>query len=244
MQRKSFQVHNIKASRAERTITGIASVFGNVDAVGDVVQPGAFRKAIADFNAGRGRALFLWNHDKSQPPVAKILELSEVGRSALPAAVLAKAPEATGGLRIKRQYFKDAFSDRVYQSVIAGAVREMSFAYDVIRYSMREQNSKQIRLLEELALYDVSDVLWGANAATAAAGAKHRTFMSRRSRKSPVLSTMQQWQLEELEEFASDLVFPGEKTTRRHQELTELCERTRLQLDTISRRARRLGIRV
>lgn len=167
-------IQNTKSKTEDRVITGVAAVFGNVDAGGDLVKPGAFRQAIQNFKSGRSRARFLWNHDGQQPPIAKILELKEVSRAELPAAVLAKAPEATGGLVVKRKYFTDSFSERVYQGILSGAISEMSFAYDTKKSSFIDQDGKRVRVLEELELFDLSDVQWGMNPATVAAGAKGR----------------------------------------------------------------------
>lgn len=205
-QRKRFAVCNIKSTASDqrnRIVTGVAAVFGNVDAGGDVVAPGAFRKAVADFKAGRSRARFLWNHDSQQPPIARILDIKEVARDQLPASVLAKDPTATGGLVVKRQYFKDEFSDRIYKSILAGAINEMSFAYDVTKSSDSKINGKTVRLLEELVLYDLSDVNFGMNAATVAAGAKGRGYRS-------VISPLMQLRLRSLKQFVDRNVGPSE----------------------------------
>lgn len=153
-----------------RTVVGIASVFGNVDSYGDIVQKGAFKKTIQE-NAKRIR--HLWLHDPFQPPTAAIRGLQEVGRSALPDEVLTQFPDATGGLEVAREYLKTPRGDEIFEGIQSGALNEMSFAYDVIKSQFRaiadaDGNDRQIRLLNELKLYETSDVLWGANAATVA----------------------------------------------------------------------------
>jgi HK97 family phage prohead protease len=153
---------------ATRTVTGISSVFGNVDAGGDVVLPGAFTKAIQDFNAGRSRARFLWNHNASDPPVARILELKEIGKSDLP-PVLRSNADAQGGLLVTRQYFTDPKSDQVYQGVASGAISEMSFAYNIRDFEYTNVKGQKVRLLKALDLLDLSDVNYGMNPATMAA---------------------------------------------------------------------------
>lgn len=65
----------------DRTVTGIASVFGNVDSYGDIVQRGAFKKTVQE-NARRIR--HLWMHDPYQPPTAVVRSLREVGTDELP----------------------------------------------------------------------------------------------------------------------------------------------------------------
>lgn len=174
---KSFDFTNIKAQSSGRVRVGICAVTGNIDAVGDRIMPGAFTRTL---DGGAKRARFLWNHSYQHPPIAAIKELREVTRDELPAEVLAKAPNATGGLLVKREYFKTDLSDWVLEAVDADAVNEMSFAYSVVKSSRvtepidgNPDETQEINNLEELKLMDCSDVLWGCNSATVAAGAKN-----------------------------------------------------------------------
>lgn len=166
---KSIPYFEIKADSAGRVRTGIAAVFGNVDSYGDRLIPGAFAKTITE---NRSRVKHLWNHGFGQPPIASIKELREVGREDLPKAVLEYAPEATGGLLVSREYYKNDFADWVLQAIDSGDINEMSFGYDVIQATEVTENEQTIRELKEVKLYDTSDVLWGANAATEAVYAK------------------------------------------------------------------------
>lgn len=173
---KAIHFSNIKAKADGRTRVGVAAVFGNVDDWGDRIQPGAFKKTIAE---GLNRVRHLWNHDGSCPPIATILELRELSRDELPEEVLEKSPEASGGLLVKREYYKNDLANWVLEAVDKGDVNEMSFAYDVVKsvYATEEiegtDRSREIRELLELRLYDTSDVNWGMNSATVAAGAKN-----------------------------------------------------------------------
>lgn len=166
---KQHRYFDIKAKSTGRTRTGICSVFGHVDDWGDRVQPGAFSKTISE---GRNRVKHLWNHDFSQPPIASIKEIKEIGRNELPQEVLDYAPDATGGLLVTREYYEDSFSDRIFKAISAGDITEMSFGFDVIRHEMTVEGEgdqkRQIRELKEMSLYDTSDVLWGMNNATVA----------------------------------------------------------------------------
>ena len=150
---------------------GIAAVFGNIDDWHDRIVPGAFRKTISE---GRQRAKHLWNHDFSKPPIAKIVELKELPRDELPEEVLEYAPEATGGLMVAREYYKNNdLSNWVLECIDSGDIDEMSFGYDVLADTVSEENDCKIRNLVELRLYDTSDVLWGMNPATLGVGAKN-----------------------------------------------------------------------
>jgi len=173
---KSLPFTNIKAEATGRIRAGIAAVFGNVDAVGDRVMPGAFAKTIQE---GAKRCKFLWNHSYQHPPVASILELRELSRSELPAEVLEKSPDATGGLLVKREYYDVDLANWILKAIDAGDINEMSFAFDIIQASTRTElvdgdaeKTQEVRELLELKLYDTSDVLWGCNFATVADGAK------------------------------------------------------------------------
>lgn len=157
--------HFIK-SISDRTVTGIFAVHGNVDSGGDRSWPGAFNKTISD-NASRFR--FLWQHDASAPPIAKVDSVTEISRDQLPADVLAKAPDATGGVEITRTYLKTARADEVLTGIQAGALNEMSYAYDAVRFDFTTEAEKQVRNLYEVRLYEASDVNWGMNAATVGA---------------------------------------------------------------------------
>lgn len=175
---KALHFSNIKAKASGRIRVGVAAVFGNVDDINDRIMPGAFAKTIAE---GAPRCKHLWNHSWQHPPIASIKELRELSRGELPAEVLAKAPDATGGLLVAREYFKNNdLSGWVLEAIDAGEINEMSFAYDVIQSSTiteplpgDTEKTREIRELRELKLYDTSDVLYGCNSATVAAGAKH-----------------------------------------------------------------------
>lgn len=153
---------------SDRMVVGFPNVLGNVDDGGDLVEPGAYVKTIQE----RGeRMRWLWQHDKSQPPIARVVEIAEVAREALPAAVLARFPEAMGALRVKREYLDTPRGNEVLAGIQAGAISELSIGYDAIQ--AEPGNGKTAggrparRILKEIRLWEMSDVNWGMNAATA-----------------------------------------------------------------------------
>lgn len=160
----------------DRTVTGIFAVHGNVDSGDgwtsrDRSWPGVF----GDFKAGiRERAVFLWQHDVKAPPIATIDDLYEVDKADLPPAVLLYAPDATGGVAVKRTYLDSPRANEVLGALRAGALKEMSYAYEVTRYDMEDAKGGDlpIRNIYAAELYDVSDVNWGMNPATSADGSK------------------------------------------------------------------------
>lgn len=154
-----------------RTVTGLAAVFGNVDSGGDRLHEGAFRKTIKE-NARRIR--HLWQHDMASPPIASIDEIREVGRSQIPAWVKDEYPEVTGGLLVKRTYLETPRGNEVLEGIRAGAINEMSFGYDAVKfdYELQPESKATVRNLREVKLFDTSDVVWGMNRLTLAAKAE------------------------------------------------------------------------
>lgn len=153
-----------------RTVTGIFAVHGNIDDGADRGHPGLF----GDFTVGgRRRAVFLWQHDASEPPIATIDRLFEVARADLPPVVLAYAPEATGAAGVARTYLETPRGEEVLAGLRAGAIAEMSYAYEARRWDYEEtDDGRYVRNLYEAGLYDISDVNWGMNPATSADGRK------------------------------------------------------------------------
>lgn len=150
-----------------RTATGIFAVHGNVDSGGDMSMNGSFGKRLED--GSRDRVKFLWGHNAMNPPIASIKDISEVGRDALPTKVLEWAPEATGGVEVTRKYYQEVpLSDWVFRAIQEKDITEMSYAYDIHEYSIKKlDDGTEIRILQDVELFDVSDVNWGMNPATA-----------------------------------------------------------------------------
>lgn len=162
-----------------RSVTGIFCVHGNVDSGDgwssrDRSLPGLF----GDFTAeGRKRAVFLWQHNSYDPPIATIDKLFEVARADLPPAVLKYAPDATGGVGVTRTYLTTPRADEVLAGLVSGALTEMSYAYEAREWTFEKPESDRelpIRNIIAADLYDVSDVNWGMNPATSADGSKGR----------------------------------------------------------------------
>ncbi len=149
---------------SDRTVIGIASVFGNTDSVYDIVWPGAYQKTIQEQSR---RIKHLWMHDPMMPPVAVLDALEEVGRDGLPGQVLMDAPNALGGLQITRTYLDTPRGNEILAGIKAGAINELSIGYDAVKFDFNEVDGEQVRNLRELRLWDTSDVTWGANDATA-----------------------------------------------------------------------------
>lgn len=152
----------------DRTVVGFFAIHGNVDAGSDRSHPGAFAHA----TDGRNRVKHLWNHgggmfDQGQsPPIAAIKSISEVLLDGLTPEVLAYAPDATGGALVEREYLDTPRGNEVLAGIRAGAITEMSYAYEANDYKYVVEADREIRDIYAMSLFDTSDVNWGMNPAT------------------------------------------------------------------------------
>jgi HK97 family phage prohead protease len=159
-----LEVKSIKG----RTVTGIFSVFGVRDSYDDIIEPGAFVNTIVQRGA---QVLHLWQHDMEEPPIAKIDTLRELTRNELPQSLRSRFPEATGGAEVTRTYMDTPRANEVLALLSAGVPLQMSFAFEPIRFTVIEDELAEwgyTRRLQEVRLYETSDVNWGANEATVA----------------------------------------------------------------------------
>lgn len=119
-------------------------------------------------------------HDYSLPPTAVPKELREATRTEIedffPESNL--SPEVSGGLIVVREYLRTPRGDEILEALRVGAITEMSFAYDPIKFDFEElkptneataEFPRLIRNLRELRLWETSDVIWGMNSQTIAA---------------------------------------------------------------------------
>lgn len=123
--------------------SGYASVFGNVDSGGDVMEPGAFTKTIAE---GVGRVKILSGHNEALLPIGIPTELREDARGLF---IRAKISDTALGRDVKT-----LIRDRV--------LTELSIGYDPVVF---EYDETGIRHLREVKLWEVSVVTWAMNEA-------------------------------------------------------------------------------
>lgn len=141
----------------EGQFIGYASVFGNLDSYGDIVQPGAFAATLAEWESKGDPIPVLWGHDMFDP-------FSNIG------AVLS-AEEDDNGLKVTAQLdLESPKAMQVYRLLKGRRVSQMSFAYDVIDAEKQGDGNH----LRELKLYEVSVVPIGANQETEILAVKAR----------------------------------------------------------------------
>ena len=116
----------------ERSVKGIAAVFGNIDSGNDRIHIGAFKKTLKE---NQRRLKHLWQHDYFAPPTAVITNIEEVRKEGLPKDITEAIPEVTGGLMVTRKYLETPRGDEILEGIKKGAITEMSFAFDPVKFS-------------------------------------------------------------------------------------------------------------
>lgn len=123
---------------------GYASVFNNVDAHGDIIEPGAFKKTIRE---QKGQVPILWQHDPYEP-IGISLELEEDDH----------------GLRTRGQLVLDTQRGaEAYALLKRQALRGLSIGYSAIKYLIEREDPDVRRRLKELRLWEYSPVTFPAN---------------------------------------------------------------------------------
>lgn len=150
MATKSLTASVKAAPDGEGTFTGYASVFGNVDSYGDVVQKGAFANTLAAWQEKGKTIPVLFGHDFSDP-------FSNIGG-------VTSAEEDDHGLKVTGALdLENPKAAQVYRLLKDGRISDMSFAFDVNSSEQGEVDGHKVNLLTDLTLYEVSIVPVGAN---------------------------------------------------------------------------------
>ncbi len=131
---------------AEGQFEAYASVFGNVDSYGDIVEPGAFTRTLSEWSAKGDTIPVLWGHDMNDP-------FANIG------GVLS-AEQDDHGLKISGQLDMDnPTAQQVYRLMKGRRTNSMSFAYSVRDSETGDDGNH----LKDLDLYEVSVVQVPAN---------------------------------------------------------------------------------
>lgn len=122
--------------------SGYGAVFGNVDSGGDIIEPGAFTKTIAE---GWERVKILALHNDSWLPIGKPIELRE----------------DSNGLYIKAKVSDTSMGRDIKVLLKDGVLNELSIGYDPVSFDYDKDTG--IRHLREIKLWEVSVVTWAMN---------------------------------------------------------------------------------
>ena len=118
-------------------ISGYASLFGDVDQGGDVVEAGAYAASLKAVQAAGRSIKMLWQHDPTQP----------IG-------IWDEVREDAKGLWVKGRILSEVAKGREAAALIAaGAIDGLSIGYRTVKTT---KNTKGQRLLSELELWEVS----------------------------------------------------------------------------------------
>lgn len=125
----------------EGIFSGYGAVFENIDSGGDIIEPGAFTKTLAE---GWERVKVLALHNDCWLPIGRPVELREEPNGLF---ISGKISDTTMGRDVKV-----LLKDRV--------LNELSIGYDPIIFDYDENG---IRHLREIKLWEVSVVTWAMN---------------------------------------------------------------------------------
>jgi HK97 family phage prohead protease len=125
------------------TFDGMASTFGNIDQVGDVIEPGAFKDSVADPR----KIKLLWQHDAQQP----------IG-------VWDQIRETDAGLYVQGSLMLDVQKGREAHALLkAGAVDALSIGFNVAKGGAELDRNGKGRRLRKIDLWEISVVTFPAN---------------------------------------------------------------------------------
>lgn len=142
---QAFEIKSIDESGA---FEGIASVYGNVDSYGDVVEPGAFAKSIME----RGKSIpVLWQHEY---PIGNGEVFDAGSHLGIKGQILETVSHGSDAIKLAK----------------AGIVKGLSIGYKTMKDQWDTANN--VRRLLEVKLYEVSLVTFPANELSLVTGMK------------------------------------------------------------------------
>lgn len=147
----------VKADDEDGTTSGTfeayASVFGNRDSYGDIVQKGAFKDTLKEWSDSGNVLPVLYGHDFADP-------FSNIGS-------VVDAVEDDHGLKITGKLDLDnPKAAQVHKLLQEKRLSQMSFAFDVQKGAWSEDEDGEYYSIDKVKLYEVSVVPIGANQET------------------------------------------------------------------------------
>ena len=134
----------------EGIFSGYGAIFGNIDSGGDIIEPGAFTKTLAE---GWERVKILALHNDCWLPIGRPLELRE----------------DTNGLFLSAKVSDTSMGRDIKVLLKDGVLNELSIGYDPVVF---DYDAEGIRHLCELKLWEVSLVTWAMNPEATVTGYK------------------------------------------------------------------------
>ncbi|MFV0240760.1 MAG: HK97 family phage prohead protease [Lacrimispora sphenoides] len=138
---KQMQFKMGEYNEEEGIFSGYGAVFENLDSGGDILEPGAFTKTLAE---GWERVKILALHNDCWLPIGRPLELRE----------------DTNGLFLSARVSDTSMGKDIKVLLKDGVLNELSIGYDPVVF---DYDSDGIRHLREVKLWEVSIVTWAMN---------------------------------------------------------------------------------
>lgn len=159
-QYKAFDVKDYTFDKESRTISGYAAIFGNVDKASDMLVKGCFAKSIRERGPqsnANDKIIMLWMHDMSEP-IGKITKLEEHDR----------------GLYFETKIDAIELGDRTLIQLESGTLNQFSIGYEYVWQKCEWQTigDKDVFIVNEVILYEISVVSIGCNGETEYTGLK------------------------------------------------------------------------
>jgi HK97 family phage prohead protease len=137
-----------KSIGAEGELEGYASVFGNIDEGGDVVERGAFKKTLADRRQSGQPWPLTTDHDLSVDGIVGSITYAE---------------EDAYGLKVRAKFSGIERAQDVRRRMVEGHLRGLSFSYQVVRSRVGTLAGKAVRYLAEVRLFEVAATAYPMN---------------------------------------------------------------------------------
>jgi len=171
MEHKEFKAVVTDIDEDQGIVETIFAVMGNIDEGKDRIWPGSFTKTWAE-RAPQIRVMDQHNISSIMNVLGKPLGFKELGRNELPASLLEKFPDATGGAWAQVQFLMDTPEGKgAFSRIKSKAISEWSFGYDALDFDYETIKAAggdevTVRNLRTIKLYELSPVVWGMNQAT------------------------------------------------------------------------------
>lgn len=150
-----IEVKFSQASAEEGTFSGYGAVFGNIDSHGDIIEKGAFKTSLREWEAKGKLPKMLLQHGGFFGPVDDMLPIGQ----------WTAMEENSKGLKVEGKLFA-LNTDRgalIYEGMKSGELDGLSIGYRAKKHRMGTKPKDPTRWLEEVDLKEVSIVTFGSN---------------------------------------------------------------------------------
>lgn len=143
-------------------LEGYASVFNNVDAQGDLVEPGAFTRTI-EANVKAGKVKLMIQHYAYGGGVPELI------------GTITHATEDAYGLKIRATFSAVQDAQDTRTKILEGHLKGLSIGYRPVKWEEEEREGKVIRRLIEIELFEVTVTSIPVNELAEITAAKSKT---------------------------------------------------------------------